>query len=202
MKKITLFFALCLTLGVFSAFTPTDRMVDAATWEVDQVHSSVMFSVRHFFSDVIGTFDEFEATLNFDPNDLDASSVSITIPISSVNTKNEKRDGHLQSADFFDAEQWPNMTFTSSSFSTDGDNYLVKGELTIRDVTKEVEIPVKFLGEMAHPRDDSKFIGGFSSEFTINRTDYGVGSGNFAATTTIGDEVSVKINVEASRPAS
>ena len=75
----------------------------------------------------------------------------------------------------------------------------MKGKMTIRDVTKEVEVPMNFLGQMAHPRREGAFIGGFSSEFTINRNDYGVGTGNFAATATIGAEVKVTINLEVSR---
>ena len=157
------------------------------------------FAVRHYFSDVIGTFDDFEGTLVFDPEDLAASSIELNIKVASVNTKNERRDGHLQSADFFNAEEWPEMKFKSKGFTKKDDHYLVTGEMTLRDVTKEVEIPVNFLGQMAHPRREGSFIGGFSSEFTINRNDYGVGTGNFAATTTIGAEVKVKINLEVNR---
>ncbi len=202
MKKIILLSGLFLSMGIFSAFSPVTPTFEAPSWEIDAVHSSVTFSVRHYFSDVVGSFDEFEGTLKFDPENPDESSVSFSVSVGSVNTKNERRDGHLQSEDFFNAEKWPQMTFTSSSISKQGDKYMAKGQLTIRDVTKEVEVPINFLGEMAHPRDEGKYIGGFSSEFTINRTDYGVGVGNFAATTTIGDEVTVKINIEASRAVS
>lgn len=200
MKKMKLLFVLLLSTGLFSAYTDSVSPADEApTWQIDKNHSSVSFSVRHFFSDVIGTFDEFDGTLKFDPEDLEGSSINFSIKVASVNTKNERRDNHLQSADFFNAEQWPEMKFVSTSFTKADDHYLVKGQMTIRDVTKEVEIPVKFLGQMENPRTAGSYIGGFSSEFAINRTDYGVGNGNFAATTTIGDEVEVKINLEVNR---
>lgn len=199
MKKCTLLIAMFLSAGFFSAFTFPENVVEAPTWEIDKNHSSVSFSVRHFFSNVIGAFDEFEGTLKFDPEDLAGSSVEFAINVASVNTKNERRDNHLQSGDFFNAEEWPQMMFKSTSISKSGDQYVAKGAMTIRDVTKTVEIPINFLGQMEHPRREGAYIGGFSSEFTINRNDYGVGTGNYAATATIGGEVEVTINLEVSR---
>lgn len=199
MKKITLFFALLLSFGLFNAFSVAEKDIKAPTWSVDKGHSSVSFAVRHFFSNVIGTFDEFDATLDFDPEDMEGSSVEFVIKVASVNTKSERRDGHLQSEDFFNAEEWPEMKFKSTGFSAADDHYLVKGEMTIRDVTQKIEIPVKFLGQMEHPRRAGAYIGGFSSEFVIDRTDYGVGVGNYAATATIGGEVTVTINLEVNR---
>lgn len=199
MKKITLLFALCISIGLFSAFKPLEKPLEATAWNIDKGHSSVVFAIRHYFSNVVGSFDEFEGTLKFDPEDLEGSSVEFRIKVASVNTKNERRDGHLQSPDFFNAEEWPEMIFKSTDFTKDGEDYIAKGEMTIRDVTKEVEIPIKFLGQMEHPRREGAFIGGFSSEFTINRNDYGVGTGNFAATATIGAEVKVTLNLEVNR---
>lgn len=198
--KSTVFAALGLfLLTVFSAFTPVQAPT-AAAWKVDPVHSSVSFSIRHFFSDVVGSFDEFDGELFFDENDLAGSSVNFTVNVASVNTKNEKRDGHLQSADFFDAGTFPTMTFKSSAFKATEEKgvYHVTGTMTVKDVSKEIEIPVKFLGSMDHPRREGMKIGGFSAEFSINRTEYKVGTGNFAATATIGDEVTVKVNLETS----
>ena len=199
MKKLTLLFALIISIGFFGAFTQVELPIEAPAWEIDKGHSSVSFAVRHYFSNVIGTFDEFDGTIKFDPQNLEGSSVAFTIQVASVNTKNERRDGHLQSEDFFNAEKWPEMKFESTGFTKADDHYLVKGNMTIRDVTKEVEIPVKFLGQMEHPRREGTYIGGFSSEFTINRNDYGVGTGNFAATATIGGDVDVTLNLEVSR---
>ncbi len=202
MKRITLFFVLLISIGFFSAFTTIKKSTETPTWNIDKGHSSVAFAVRHYFSNVIGTFDDFEGTLKFDPENLEESSVAFSIKVASVNTKNERRDGHLQSADFFNAEEYPEMTFQSTGFTAVDDHFLVKGNMTLRDVTKEVEIPVKFLGQMAHPRREGAFIGGFSTEFTINRNDYGVGTGNFAATATIGAEVKVTLNLEVNRSSS
>lgn len=171
----------------------------APSWEIDKNHSSVTFSVRHFFASVVGSFEEFDGTVKFDPEDLAGSSIEFSIKVASVNTKNERRDSHLQTADFFDAEQWPEMTFKSTSISKDGDQYSAKGEMTIKDVTKTVDIPINFLGQMEHPRREGSYIGGFSSEFTIDRNEYGVGTGNYVETATIGGEVEVTINLEVSR---
>lgn len=191
---------LMLAVSVFGAFSwPASATEAIPTWKIDKGHSSVSFAVRHYFANVIGTFDEFDGTVTFDPENLEESSIAFQIKVASVNTKNQRRDGHLQSKDFFDAEQWPEMKFKSNSITAAEDHYLVKGEMTIRDVTQAVEIPIKFLGQMPHPRREGSFIGGFSTEFSIKRNDYGVGAGNFAATATIGDEVKITINLEVSR---
>jgi polyisoprenoid-binding protein YceI len=199
MKTALSLFALLMIMGTFSAFTVIENTKEAPVWEIDKNHSSVTFAVRHYFSDVVGSFDEFSGTLHFHPEDLGSSKVEFTIDVASVNTKNERRDGHLQSADFFEVEKFPTMKFTSKSIAKSGEHYVVTGDMTIRDVTKEMEIPIEFLGEMAHPRQEGSYIGGFSAEFTIDRNEFGVGSGNFMATTTIGGEVTVKLNIEASR---
>lgn len=191
-----------LALGLFSAFTTVEAPTKAPSWNVDPVHSSISFEVRHFFSNVLGTFDKFEGEIAFDAEDLKGSSVKFTVDVTSVNTKNAKRDGHLQSGDFFNAEKWGTMTFTSKKFKkvkgSDND-YTIIGDLTIRDVTKSVEIPVKLLGVMDHMMMKGSLVAGFSSEFTINRNDFGVGTGDWAATAVIGDEVTVKVNLEVNR---
>ncbi|RMG16211.1 MAG: polyisoprenoid-binding protein [Bacteroidetes bacterium] len=201
MKKLMFSLIALAVAGSFAAFRPAHVALEAPTWTVDAVHSSISFEVRHFFSNVLGTFDKFEGTVKFDPEDLKTSSVEFSVDVSSVNTKNERRDNHLKSADFFDVEKWPTMSFKSTSITKgEGENeYIVKGNMTIRDVTKEMEIPVKFLGAMPHPMRKGAYVGGFTTEFTINRTEFGVGTGNWAATTVIGDEVKVRVNVEVNR---
>ena len=202
MKNFAIYLTSMMAVLVLTAFTPSTPKVEAPTWNVDKGHSSVVFSVRHFFSDVVGSFDDFTGEIKFDPDDLATSSISFTVQVSSVNTKNERRDGHLQSADFFNAEQWPVMTFTSTSIKKKkkkGNTYMVKGNLTVRDVTKEIVIPINYLGSMESPRRKGSYVGGFNTEFSINRNDYGVGTGDWAATTTIGDEVALKVNVEVRR---
>lgn len=200
MKNFMLTLTAFASIAVLSAFTPAKAPVTAPTWDIDAVHSSVSFTATHFFSDVLGTFDKFDGTVNFSPDDLDGSSVEFTVDVTSVNTKNEKRDKHLQSEDFFNAEKWDTMTFKSSSFKKGKKGmYTVTGDLTIRDVTKTIEVPVKFLGTMAHPMREGTYVAGFTCEFTIDRNDYGVGTGDWAATTVIGDEVDVTVNLEVHR---
>jgi len=198
MKKILLLIGL-FTFSTFAAFTCPEPVIEALSWQIDKNHSSVAFSVRHFFANVMGSFDEFEGDIKFNPDDLENSSVSFSINVTSVNTKNERRDSHLQSEDFFNAEKWPQMKFESTGISKSGDQFLVKGSMTIRDVSKEMELPVKFLGEMEHPRKEGTYIGGFSTEFTIDRNEFGVGSGNYISTATVGGEIKVTINLEVNR---
>ncbi len=201
MKNLVFSFITLLAFGLFGAFTTVEPPQAVPAWQIDATHSSVSFQVRHFFSNVLGTFDKFGGKLHFDPADLKGSSVSFEIEVASVNTKDEKRNGHLQSASFFDVEKWPTMSFKSTEFKKgEADNeYVVSGEMTIRDVTKKVELPVKFLGQMDHMMRENYLVGGFSTEFIINRNDYGVGVGDWAATAVIGDEIKVNINLEVNR---
>ena len=106
LQKIT---SLLLVAFVFTAGTTfantTDDERDADSWEIDRAHSAINFSISHFFTPVNGTFDDYDAEVLFDPSDLEGSSISIAIPIESVNTKNDRRDNHLMSEDFFNAEE-------------------------------------------------------------------------------------------------
>ncbi|MCB0667496.1 MAG: YceI family protein [Saprospiraceae bacterium] len=201
MKK-NLILAGLLSFGLITAFKNPDPVAEAPTWNIDKNHSSVSFSVRHFFANVMGSFDDFEGDIKFHPDDLENSNVNFSVSVTSVNTKNDRRDNHLQSEDFFHADKWPKMTFESTNISKAGDHYVVRGNMTIRDVTREVELPVKFLGEMEHPRREGTFIGGFSTEFTIDRNEFGVGSGDYVSTATIGGEIDVTINLEVNRTTS
>lgn len=168
-------------------------------WTVDPDHSTVSFQVSHFFVPVSGQFKSYEGDIIFEPDALAESKIGFTIQVASIDTDNEKRDGHLQSPDFFNSEKWPTISFKGSSFKKTGENtYEVEGNLTIRDVTKKVSLPFTILG-----RDSVRKGGLFKTEImgikmatTIRRTDYGVGVGDWAATTVIGDEVSIEIFLE------
>ncbi|MBO6794473.1 MAG: polyisoprenoid-binding protein [Balneolaceae bacterium] len=188
------------TLSIFVAlfFAAAPIMAqDATAWTVDKSHSSIKFEVRHFFSNVPGAFHEYDANIHFDPNNLDDSKLDVTIQVASVDTENERRDGHLRTPDFFNAEEWPTMSFTSNSIEKVGDNqFVAKGELTIKDVTKDFEMPFTLLGVMDHPRREGVKIAGFSSEFMLKRNDFGVGTGDYISDAVIGNEVNVKLNVE------
>lgn len=197
MKNTTKILALILLTGLMSFKVQT---AEAPAWEVDKSHSSINFEINHFFTPVSGRFDSFTGSLNFNPEDLAASSANFTVQVSSVNTENERRDGHLQSGDFFDAEKWPEMTFTSTSIESKGDKkYVANGKLTIRDVTKEIALPFEILGMMEHPMKKGKQLVGIKAETTINRNDYGVGTGSWAATAVVGGDVKITVFLEASR---
>jgi len=198
LSKITSLLLAAFILAAGTAFANTtddDKRADA--WEVDRAHSAINFSINHFFTPVNGTFDDYDAEILFDPNDLEGSSISVTIPIESVNTKNDRRDNHLMSEDFFNAEQWSNMTFESNTIEQTGDNqFVAKGQLTIRDVTRNFELPFELLGVMDHPMQDGKKVAGIVASAEIMRTDFGVGVGDWAATAVVGDKVNIDLNLE------
>ena len=161
------------------------------TYGIDVAHSNVGFKIRHLVSKVSGEFADFDGTIVADFADLDKSSVEFTIQAASIDTKNEKRDGHLRSPDFFDAEKYPEITFISSKITkVDGDTFAVAGTLTMRGVAKEITFMVDFLGAM-------DVMGGTRAGYelttTLNRKDYGVSwnraldAGGFL----LGDEVEV-----------
>lgn len=176
----------------------TDKKTDSAVeWSVDKAHSAVSFTINHFFTPVNGSFDDFQAQILFDPENLAGSSIDVTIPIESVNTRNDRRDNHLRSEDFFNTDQWPAIRFISHSIeSTGNNNFVAKGELTIRDVTKEFELPFELLGVMDHPMRENTKIAGIVADTQLNRTDFGVGVGDWAATAVVGDRVNIRINLE------
>ena len=169
----------------------------AAKWEVDKAHSSVNFKVSHMvISTVNGRFDTFDGTVNFDPEDLAKGSVEMTIDVASISTDNEKRDGHLKSADFFDVEKYPKITFKSKKVILgEGKHFQLVGDLTIKDVTKEVTFDCAFHGAV-------DFMGttkaGFACTTTIDRQDFHVNwsktldNGGLVA----GDEVEITVDLE------
>lgn len=183
------------------ATRPATAPARAPEWTIDAAHTSVNFSVRHIFTQVPGTFDEVRGTIWFDPDDLAGSGIDVTIPVASINTRNARRDGHLKSPDFFDAERYPTMSFTSDSIVRVGtDRYVAHGRMTIRGVTRPLDLPFTLLGMRDHPMREGYLVAGATARTTLNRTDFGVGSGSWAETAIIGDEVSIEIHVEASRP--
>ncbi len=191
------FLKLTLSVIIFSSLYLNVQAQGADTWSLDKAHTSVNFSINHFFSAVTGKFSQFDGTFNLNLDDLQNSKVDFTINVKSVNTGDDKRDKHLQTSDFFDAKQFPNITFTSTKFAKKGDkNYIVYGKLTIKDVTKDIELPFVFKGRMIHPMMKNVVILGLQSSIKIDRTQFGVGSGSWAATAIVGDEVDININME------
>ncbi|MBD3636950.1 MAG: YceI family protein [Crocinitomicaceae bacterium] len=138
-------------------------------WAIDPTHSEIGFKVKHMMiSTVKGHFDNFEATLESESEDFEGADIQVSIDANSVNTKNTDRDGHLKSEDFFNAEEFPKITFRSTSF----DGETLKGELSIRDITKAVELDVDYNGTAVDPYGNTK--AGFEISGEINRKDFGL----------------------------
>jgi len=143
-----------------------------STWKFDKAHSRVGFSVSYLvITDVEGNFEEFEGAITSNGDDFQDATIEFTAEISSINTENEKRDSHLQSDDFFNAENFPQLMFKSKSFKKiDDKNYKLVGDLTMRDVTKEVELDIVYNGMVNDPWGNTK--AGFSLKGEVNRFDY------------------------------
>lgn len=144
-------------------------------WTVDLAHSEVGFSVKHMMiSRAKGTFDKFDAVIEADVEDLTDSKIEVTIDAASVNTRNEDRDNHLRSADFFDVENHPTLTFVSTDVKRKGNNeYDVIGDLTINGNTNQVTLDVTFEGQSKDPMSGST-VAGFSGETKISRKEFGL----------------------------
>lgn len=173
----------------------------ADTYNVDPHHSEVSFQVRHLLTQVRGKFDEYEGTVQLDPAKMETSSVAFKIKAASIDTGVADRDKHLRSADFFDVEKFPEISFTSKSIKATGkDEYAVTGTFTMHGVSKDVTLPVSFGGTIKDPWGNQR--AGFSTETTLNRKDYGIvwnkALDNGGAL--LGDDVKVSINLEAVKP--
>ncbi|MBS1541889.1 MAG: YceI family protein [Bacteroidetes bacterium] len=170
----------------------------AQTWSIDYAHSSINFSINHYFTPVYGRFQRFSGKMDFDPANPKEAKIDFSTDIESVNTDNVKRDNDLLSAHFFDAKRFPKMTLRSTSVERISEsNFRLLGQLSIHGLTRDVEIPFKIMGFGEHPVKKSLNLIGLKSEFKISRTDYGVGSGDWMNTLVVGDEVSVVIVIEA-----
>jgi len=170
----------------------------ADRYQIDPVHSSIGFTVRHMvIANVKGYFKEFSGTIYYDENDITRSSVSVTIKTASINTENPKRDAHLRSPDFFDAEKYPEITFKSKRILKEKDGYVAVGDLTMRGVTREIRIPFHILGKVTDPWGNTRI--GVEASLKLNRHDYGISwsqtldNGGLV----VGDEVKIDLNIEA-----
>ncbi len=187
------------TLTILSAFflLTSPLAIAQKAWNIDKSHTSVSFGIDHFFSEVTGKFKSFNGDITFDPNNLTTSSVTFTIDVASIDTDESDRDEHLKSADFFNESEFPTITFASTSFKkVDDKNYKVLGKLTMRGVTKDITLPLQITGRMDNPWKEGYEIMGIAINTTLNRTDYGVGTGSWAATAVVSDDVDVKISME------
>lgn len=169
----------------------------ATRWTIDTSHSSVGFSVRHMMiTNVRGEFKKFAGEVVLDRDDPAGSSVNATVEIGSIHTREEQRDAHLRSADFFDAEKFPTMTFTSKRVVRTGDGFDVVGDLTIRDQTREVVLKVEDVtDEQADPWGNTRI--GASGKTKIRRSEFGITWNALLELggAMVGDEVTINVEV-------
>lgn len=168
------------------------------TYKIDKAHSEAVFQVRHLLTKVQGRFTDFEGSIQFNEAAPEQSTVDFTIKSTSIDTAEPDRDKHLRSADFFDVETFPTITFRSKRIVKKGaDKYDVVGDFTVHGVTKEITLPVTHLGKAKDPWGGDRL--GFEAEFMMNRKDYGL-SWNAALETggfLVGDEVKAVLQIQA-----
>lgn len=179
----------------------TATALTSGTWNLDASHSEVGFSVRHAgISKVRGSFTEFDATLNLGDT-LENSSVEATVQIASVSTKDANRDGHLKGEDFFNAEQFPTMTFKSTGIKGNAEEFVLVGELTIRGVAKEVEFEAELGGQAVDAFGATRV--GFFAATTISRKEFGItwNAALEAGGVLVSDKVKIEIDASFVLPA-
>ncbi|MCP2288672.1 YceI family protein [Nocardia amikacinitolerans] len=176
--------------------TAIAKGLTAGTWVIDPAHSTVGFSVRHLMvSKVRGRFTDFDGKLVIGEDG--AASAEAEIRVNSLTTDNEQRDAHLRTADFFHAEQFPLMTFKSTGFRVNGEEFVVDGEFTIRGNTKPVSLNVEFLG--VNPGMGNGPVAGFEAKAVVSRREFGLDidmplpDGGAV----IGDKVTLTLEIEA-----
>jgi polyisoprenoid-binding protein YceI len=182
--------------------TRTTTMVPTGTWAVDPTHSRVEFAVKHMgIATVRGTFDEFEGTLEVG-SDLASSRARGSVKVASIDTNDDQRDEHLRSADFFEAERYPQITFESTRIEpVDNDTSLVFGNLTMHGITNEIKVEIVLQGTDVDPWGNERV--GLEAVSVLKRSDYdmkfnqALGSGNAL----VGDKVSISLDISAVRQA-
>ena len=180
---------LTLVLELISAFVLSANAAD--TFKVDSVHSFVLFGVQHLgVTNTYGRFNDISGTVVFDKDNPSKSSVELSVPVESLDTHNSIRDRSVKSPDFFDAKQFPTITFKSTKVEGSGDALKVSGDLTIRGVTKPLTVDFKKGGEGKGVFGEMR--GGGETHFTIKRSDFGM---NFQLGA-IGDEVTIILSLE------
>lgn len=189
MKKFIVLVAVLLLSALSTA---------SAQWTLDKSHTGVTFSVKHMvISDVTGSFKDFDIALTSSKDDFSDAVVEATIKVASINTDNARRDSHLQSDDFFNAEKFPAIKFKSTSFAKVGDNkYTITGDLTIRDVTKSVTFDATLGGTLKAPWGVT--IAAWKATAIINRFDFNLkwNKALEAGSLIVGQDVTITLNME------
>lgn len=169
-----------------------------ATWKADPSHSTLEFVVKHMMvSNVKGVFNEFDAHIEADPEDLTDATIEFTIDVNSVDTRNKDRDDHLRSEDFFDAENHPHMTFKAIDITKKSDStYEVLGDFTIRGTTNRVPFEITYEGTVQDPYGNE--VAGFNGHTTINRKEFGLTWSPTLETggLLVGEEVKINLEIE------
>lgn len=168
------------------------------TWAIDPTHSEVLFKVKHLvISTVTGKFEKFDGHIQWDGEDLEQAEAAFSAEIDSIDTGVADRDGHLKSDDFFNASSYPVLSFKSSSIKSKGDDtYVMIGDLTIRDVTKQVELEIVYGGNVTDPYGQHK--AGFEISGKINRKDFGLkwSAVTEAGSVVVSDTVTLALNIQ------
>ena len=166
----------------------------ADTYKLDPEHTNILFATDHLgFSKLIGQFQQFDGSFTFDGSSVAGVTVEVVVKTASIDTDHEARDKHLSSPDFFNVQEFPEMTFKSTGVESTGDKAAkLTGDLTLLGVTKPITLEVTFNKADASPMDPNVFIAGFSATGTLKRSDFGMQYGQGA----IGDEVMLRIEVE------
>jgi polyisoprenoid-binding protein YceI len=182
-----------LTIGIWTDAQADEH--DATVHALDKAHTAVGFSIRHMgIANVRGHFDEYEGEIHYDGENLASLVVTATIQAASINTQNQRRDDHLRSADYFEADTYPVLTFKSTGVVPHGDGHALTGHLTIKEVTREVTLPFELSGPIEDPWGGQRI--GISIGGQINRQDFGVAY-DAAADRLIGDVVTFDIQIQA-----
>jgi polyisoprenoid-binding protein YceI len=181
-------------LALSMLLVPALASAQVEKYTVDVAHSEIGFTVRHFVSKVPGRFKQFEGEIQMDPKDPTTMVINGKAKTASISTDNERRDAHLQTPDFFDAANNPEVTFKSKKVTKDGDKYTVLGDLTMRGVTKEVPLQVEVLGVQGNKA-------GFEATGRVNRKDYGINWNKTLDTggTVLSDDVDITLRIEANK---
>src|SRR5690242_7805269 len=177
----------------------TAAWAQGSEWQIDPAHTTVGFTVRHMgISNVHGRFTKVSGSATVDDSDVTKSSVNATMDVASINTGNDSRDNDLRSPNYFDAAQFPTMTFKSKSITKNGDNKLkIVGDLTIKGVTKEVTLDVD--GPSAPVKMGQNQRRGLSASTAVNRKDFGVGAKTPSAV--VGEQIKIDLDVELTQKA-
>lgn len=177
--------------------------VTGGDYNIDPAHSVIGFSIRHLeIAWVEGRFKDFKGTIHFDDKDVTKSSVEFSAKVESIDTGVEARNKHLRTADFFDVEKFPEMSFKSTRVERQSkDKYVLHGDFTLKGVTKQVSLPFTFTGAVKDPWGNTRF--GVQAQTKINRRDYGITWGKALENggLDVGNEVTIELQLEAVKPA-